>query len=156
MLVSGKLSRLLSKSWQLSRLLSKSWPLSRLLSKSWLLSRLLSKPWLVKATVQGKGLLVQVMSACQWQVVKLLVNGKLSKQELLVKGKATAQVMAAVQVNGKLSELRLMLLNGKLSKSGLLLVNDKAACQWQVKGMATCQWLLVQAASQWQAVQGTT
>src|SRR5271154_2588889 len=62
--------------------------------------------------------------------------------------------MAAVQVNGKLSESRLMLLNGKLSKSGLLLVNDKAACQWQVKGMATCQWLFVQAASQWQAVQG--
>src|SRR5271154_4345540 len=62
--------------------------------------------------------------------------------------------MAAVQVNGKLSESRLMLLNGKLSKSGLLLVNDKAACQWQVKGMATCQRLLVQAASQWQAVQG--
>jgi hypothetical protein len=78
----------------------------------------------------------------------MLVNGKLSKQGLLVKGKATAQVMAAVQVNSKLSESRLMLLNGKLSKSGLLLVNGKAACQWQVKGMATCQWLLVQAASQ--------
>ena len=74
----------------------------------------------------------------QWQVVKLLVIGKLSKQELLVKGRATAQVMATVQVNGKLSESRLMLLNGKLSKSGLLLVNGKAACQWQVKGMATC------------------
>jgi hypothetical protein len=84
------------------------------------------------------------------QVIKLLVNGKLSKQGLLVKGKATAQVVAAVQVNGKLSESRLTLLNGKLSKSELLLVNGKTACQWQVKGMATCQWQLVQAVSQWQ------
>jgi len=63
----------------------------------------------------------------QWQVVKLLVNGKLSKQGLLVKGKAAAQVMAAVQVNGKLSESRLMLLNGKLSKSGLLLISGKSS-----------------------------
>src|SRR5271170_4544951 len=87
------LSRLLPKPWllvngKLSRLLS------RLLSKSWVLVN--GKLSRLVRLVQGKVLLVQVeatvqvMSACQWQVVKLLVNGKLSKSGLLlVSGKSS-------------------------------------------------------------------
>jgi|SRR5271154_4967139 len=72
------------------------------------------------------------------------------RQGLLVKGKATVQVMIAVQVNGKLSESSLTLL-----RQGYCPSHGYCPSQWQVIGakVDTSQWQVVQVravACQWQ------